>query len=357
MKSILVIAVFLSFIIPNLVAADKSSLELETGTLKYKVEPEYYTLVHNPASLAFINTDSFFFYMGQEMATPDDLDDMGGETQLVDGYYIKERNAPMKAGYVFPIGNRMGFGIQYSGGSYNRYLNAPSFFDYQGAPFGEMAGFPDNNGGALSIGYSILDDMSLGISAGTWISKSNVGGENYEFMYEDGNYFFINAGYMLKNIANHHIFGFSASYNNQIERYLDISQLTVEDGTLPLTLEADILSDFFNRLLFTSLTAISDIYIDGRGVYVFRLIPVIEYHPFTMLSIRAGGEFSYLYNKDDPAMGYGFLTGLSIKIKRLELNTNFTIRRKPSRSVPGAILSDRYLTVGFTLNPGIINRH
>ncbi len=347
--------ILLSVILLLLSVMDMPAEDLEFETLKYKVEPVIYTPVHNPASLAFLKTDSFYIYMGMNLSTPDDLDVFGGGNQLIDGSYIKEWQNPVKLGYMFPLGEKLGISVEYTGFGYDGFLMYPFFFDYLGSSYGDIMGSPRNNGGIISIGYSYNEEMSLGLSGGIWTTDAS-GEELSNFLSESGNYFSISAGYVLRVQAPDLILNFSTSYTNQLERYINYSQLKVFDGTLPLLLEASVLTHFLNRTMYFSLTGISDIYIDGRGGYVLKMIPVLEYRPFSLISIRVGGEYSHLNNEDKFALGYGFLGGLSVKIKKIQLNANFTIRKKPSRLLPGAALADRSLTVGITVNPSIIDR-
>lgn len=175
-------------------------------------------------------------------------------------------------------------------------------------------------------------------------------------MTDGGFNFAVEGGYMLKALEEQLDIIFSMTYTNQIERYLDFTDLKVKVGTTPLIVETSLASVFFNRRLFFSLTEISDIYIDEPGGYILKMIPVAEYSLFPFLAIRAGAEYSHMDQSGEFSLGYGALTGISIKFWKIEINSNFSIRKIPVKLLPGYSLSDWSLFFGCTFNPAIKSR-
>ncbi len=323
---------------------------------KFRIEPELHTSAYNPASLGFIDQDQFYYWM--TISSPPF--NQAGEHQLIDVYSVRDEYSPMKTGYMMPLGERLGLGIEYMGGYYDHMLLAPVafMFDFQGSPVYGLYGFTSNYGGNVSVGYRFLDDMSLGASVLIWYTKNDEEETFDKYIVDNGVYFAIEGGYMLKALEGRLTFDFRTVYTNQAERYVDFSSLSLEikEGALPLLVEASVASDFLNRKLFLSLTGISDIYIDGRGGYVFRAIPVAEYWPFPFLALRAGGEYSHMDQVGELAVGYGILAGISVRFWRIELNTNFTIRKKPIRFLPGHTYTDWTLLIGGTFTPTLLTR-
>ena len=251
----------------------------------------------------------------------------------------------------------MGLGVEYiAPGGHDRFLMAPFLFDFQGTPTQSIGSRYYVAGGIVSIGYRFLDDMSVGVSLAAWYTDRDYE-EEWTYMFDSGVISFAFQGdYMLKVLEGRLTFDFSMAYTNQAERYVDFSQLLVKEGAFPLLIEASLASAFLNRTLFLSLTGISNIYVDGRGGYVLRAIPVVEYWPFRFLSFRAGCEYSHMDQIGELSVGYGGLAGVSFKFWRIELNGNFTFRKKPIRLLPGHTLHDWTLLVGVTLNTSFVQR-
>jgi hypothetical protein len=327
---------------------------IEIVSPKFRITNYFFTPAYNPASLGFIDHDSFYTWKGQALPTPDELD-FGH--QLVDGYEVREISlSPRRTGYVMPLGQNLGLGVENIAGGHDKFLSAPFWFDFQGTPKKEIGSLYYVAGALVSIGYRFLDDMSVGVSLAAWYTDRDYE-EEWTYMYESGVISFAFQGdYMLKVLEGRLTFDFSVAYTNQAERYVDFSQLLVKEGALPLLIEASLASAFLDRTLFLSLTGISDIYIDGRGGYVLRAIPVVEYLPFRFLSLRAGGEYSHMDQIGELSFGYGGLAGVSFRFWRIELIANFTIRKKPIRLLPGHSLSDWTLLVGVTLNTSFVKR-
>jgi TolB-like protein len=324
---------------------------------RFKVEPEMYTAAYNPAVLGFIEHDIVYFYNGKQLSTRDEVDAGPGEVQLLDVYQVREKSEHMRVGYMVPLGRRVGLGAEYIHGDYDQYILYPFFYTYEGVPVTELGSdMPRHFGGTLSVGYRFLADMSLGGSVLVWTSESTGGGSFRPALSESGVYFSVVGGYMMRALDRRLTFGASAAYCNQLERYFDYSQHEAEEGTRPLVLEASVSSAFLDRTLFASLAAAADIYIDGRGATVLRAVPVVEYWPIRFLAIRGGGEFSTMNRDDECVSGYGALGGVTVKIWRIELDANFTARKKPSRVLPGYLLSDWTLQLGAELDPSFISR-
>lgn len=331
----------------------KAEWSIEIMSPKFRIETEFFTPAYNPASLGFIDHDSFYTWVVQDLPSPDELD--FGQ-QLVDGYYVREiSTTPARIGYVAPLGQSLGLGVEFVTGGHDRNLRAPVWFAYQGTPKQEIGSLFGFDGGAVSLGYRFREDMSVGVSLAAWYtSESN--GEEWNYMLDRGISYAFQGAYMLRTLDQRLAFDFSVAYTNQAERYVDFSQLLVKEGALPLLIEASLSSAFLNRTLVLSLTGLSDIYIDGRGGYVLRAIPVVEYWPFRFLAVRAGCEYSHMDQIGELSVGYGGLAGVSFKFWRIELNGNFTIREKPTRLLPGHSVSDWTLLLGVTLNTSLVER-
>jgi hypothetical protein len=326
----------------------------ETLSPKFRTEPALYTSAYNPASLGFIDRDTFFFWVVQLFPAPAEVDAHGG-TQLLDGYYVDEKNQPWKYGYMMPLGESLGLGVEYITTSYHRMLYTPfTFNNPEGMPDWSIGSNQILDGGVVSLGYRFRENMSVGASAAVWYTGE--GEEAWEWMYETGLGFSVLGAYMLLIPDRDLALSFSAAYAYAKQWYLDIAAQKLEEGAPPLVLEAALASSLMDGRLYLNAAAITDIYIDGRGGHVVRAIPAAEYSLARFFSVRAGGELSYMLQDGDFAFGYGGLAGVSFKFWRIELNVNFTIREKPARTLPGQSLQDWSLSGGLRFIPGLFRR-
>jgi hypothetical protein len=320
---------------------------------RFRVEPEFFTCTQNPAALGFIEQDSVYFWTVTDMTPAGKLD--AGGNQSVNGYRVGDSFRPMRVGYVMPLGRLLGLGVEFFDGSYKKFLSTPFLFDNQGIPTNDIGGTPNHNGGGVSLGYRFVTDMSLGVSLLAWYTKGQTG-VPWDYMVDAGFNYAVEGAYMLRAWDDQLSFDLSATYVSQGERYVDFSQNRVAEGSLPFIVEASVNAALLGSTLLLSLKGISDIYVDQRGGYVLRAIPMAEYWPIRFLALRAGFEYSHMDQIGKFAVGYGFLGGLSLKIWRIELDGNFTIREKPIRLLPGSTLSDWKLVIGASFNPGLLTR-
>jgi hypothetical protein len=334
--------------------AQSSRWLTENPSPKYTTEPALYTSAYNPASLGFIDHDTFFFWMVTPLPPPAVVD-THGRAQLLGGYYVKEENGLHKIGYMMPLGERVGLGIEHISTRFHRGLNTPFWFnDPEGTPVQELGANQDTDGGIVSLGYRFREDMSVGASAAVWYMDERE--FVWDYMYEEGLGFSVLGAYMLQIPDRDLALSFSAAYAYVKQRYLDIAAQKLKEGAPPLVLEATMASSLLDGRLYLNAAVITDIYVDGRGAHVIRAIPVAEYALALFFSVRAGGELSYMLQAGDFALGYGGFAGVSFKFWRIELNGNFTMRLKPARMLPGYSLQDMALLVGMRVTPGFLER-
>lgn len=157
----------------------KMEWSIDIVSPRFRISPELYTSTYNPASLAFINQDKFYMWMPFIIAPPNEIDDHGS-SQLVDEYYVTDKISSQRFGYIMPLGKKMGLGLEFTGGGYDRMPVTPYPFDYNGSTKFEIGGSPRSNGGTVSLGYSFLDNMSLGASLRVWYL--NIGTEPWKII-------------------------------------------------------------------------------------------------------------------------------------------------------------------------------
>jgi hypothetical protein len=321
---------------------------------RFGAEPGLYTGTYNPAALGFIDRDMFFFWMIQPFTSPAETD-MHGGTQLLDGYYVKEMTNPQKIGYMFPVGSYLGLGVEFIGAGYDWSLVAPYFFnDPDGIPTNTIGSTRGLNGGAVSLGYRFAPTMSIGGSVAVWYTGE--GEEVWNYMENEGLGFGGVVAYMLQIPRRDLALSFSAAYACIEQWYLDVVDFFLREGNPPLVFQAAVATSLLEERLEIIMTGISDIYIDGRGGHLMRVIPAAEYQIASFVSARAGGDLSYMLRDGDVSYGYGGFVGVSLRFWRIELNGNFKIRVKPARDLPGQSLQDWALLAGLRIIPGFLER-
>jgi TolB-like protein len=320
----------------------------EVVSPRFRIEHELYSAAVNPAALGFITEGQFYFLFNTSRYNDPENDHI---YQAVDGYFVAEDSFVQVLGCLIPLAPGLGLGAEFMprGGGYSRYLETPFTFDRDGSPQTIHEGEPRFMGGSLSLGYALTDDLSLGTSLLLWHTGS--GFDIPDNIFATGINYAVQAGCLLRTWEQQLTVGFSATYTDLAERYVDLDALQVEDGAFPLLLETSLAAVLLPDTLTASLRMLADVFIDGRSGYVLRAIPVLEYRPLAKLFFRAGGEVSRLQLAGEDAAAYGFLGGASVRFGRFGVDANYTVREKPSRLLPGYTLNNRTLYIGAHLKP------
>jgi TolB-like protein len=343
----------------NEVAAEYLA-KLEEVSPKFRVEAEFFSPAYSAASLGFLQQDLLYAWASDSFR-PWWTKHLGGGPGLQsvedDDFVVEDRNGVYKFGYLLPLGDRLGIGLEAFTalcelGVFSKFFDLAHFdsvsnFTYDGTLYCGMDDNFWNYGGSLSVGYKLFDDVSLGITAMIWYTDEDVNtGVNWAG----------SGGFMYKSPDDVLSFDLKATYTSQRIAYVNVSNQDVLKGNFPISIESSVTYALVNKILFIGLKGITAVYFDKRGGYELRLIPIIEYWPVTFLSIRAGYEYSNLDQNDKFTMGYGFLAGLTFRIWRFDLNANFTYRFVPARMLPGSTVQNLTLLLGLTFSPELLTR-
>jgi hypothetical protein len=260
---------------------------------------------------------------------------------------------------MIPVGQRLGLGVEAipPGGGQDKGIGAQStFFTDEGSAEYSMSGSPRLAGGGLSAGYRVLEGVSVGGAFLLWYVNDAESDSTPPSApgIEEGVDFAIQIGTMIESGRYGLLYGFSLAYTSLEERYVDISAAEAKDGTLPLVLEASVASLLLDGRIFASIRAMGDVYIDGRGGHVLRLLPVGEYWFLPFVAARLGAEYSHMIQDGEFAVGYGALAGLSGRFWRIRIDGNFTIREKPAQQLPGRSIPDWVVSAGIVLTPALV---
>lgn len=325
--------------------------KLQAISPKFQVEIRDYSPVFNPASLGFIETDKVYFWGSGDNFIPPGVAESGSgfsTLQKVGEYYVKDAQGHNSIGYYFPIGERVGFGfgflfcIQQLDVS---RIDDTDVLEFNGDMISGISLFMMNLGGSMSLGVRIEDWLSLGTSIFVWQTNPN------DFV-DGGLYYSICPGLMVQDPSKNLTFDINAAFTNQNIYYADYTLGKVVLGSLPLIIDSSFTYGLIRKRFFLGLKGISDIYLDDRGGYYLRLIPMVEYWPFQFLSIRLGYEYSHLDQLETFTIGHGAVSGITVKVGKFDINANVTYRRKPATLLPGTTVAYIKLLIGLEYNPG-----
>jgi TolB-like protein len=316
---------------------------LGTTTPKFRVETEYYAPAFNPAYLGLLQQDAFFAW-GASSLMPPDADDVGFQT--VGDFRFKEYPGTNDFGYSFPLGTRLGLAVGYTHGGLDRHVSQVSeSFEFH--PFTVTQGL------SLGVGARISDRWS----AGSYFRLTNTKpGEGSSNLLEEELYYNLAAGLVYLAAGGQLIADLQLAWSTYEEWYVDQATELPVRGRVPLIAEGSLITTLQERRLYLALKGITDLYLDDRGGHALRVIPIAEYRPWDFLALRAGYEYSHLAQSDSFSVGYGFLGGFTFRFWKLELSANYTLRERPSRLVPGYLISNSMLLIGIGFEPGWIRR-
>jgi hypothetical protein len=145
----------------------------------------------------------------------------------------------------------------------------------------------------------------------------------------------------LKNPGGTLAWDIAASWTNEKLNYFDIDpavQDFVEYGS-PVYIEQTLSWSPNGQKTFLALKQANDIYFD-RDLYYGRMMPCVEQWFRDLFSLRLGAEGSIVYRDDQVELGWGATAGVTVKVWKLELDANYTLRQRPSRTLAGVTLSE-----------------
>lgn len=100
---------------------------------------------------------------------------------------------------------------------------------------------------------------------------------------------------------------------------------------------------------FIALKQVNDLYLD-RAFYYGRIMPCMERWFSDRFSLRAGCEGTVIYRDGDPSIGWGATAGATVKLWRLDLDLNYTYRRRPSYSMEDIVVPEGVFFITVTMN-------
>jgi len=268
---------------------------------------------------------------------------------------IRELDGNSSFGYYFPVGEKIGLGIELFQSLIRNDMKHVSFDSISNGIFGQ--------GGMFSFGIRISDTISLGISSAIF------GLTNYHPLmspYEEGSLepklddvaFSVLGGVLYRNLSESLFFDLRAGYCSATFNVLDVDAFTyTEMVRIPMILEDTLTLSLNEKRTFLTLKNINNLGFD-QNQYNIRLLPAAEHFFSTAFSIRGGLEGALLLNAGFPQFGYGILGGLTYRFLKsgIEIDFNLTHRQQPSRSVEGFMFPNTLFLFNVTFNNVFLSR-
>jgi len=333
--------------------ADYYLAKLVVNTPKFKVITEPYFSYQNPAFLGIMKTDRFHLVIGgnyfSNLLYGGSLDEGWAPVPDYTDKSLREQDFRMfNLGYYFPIGKSMGMGIE-------AFLSLiTNELAWEGNEDAQSRRSP--LGGIISMGFKVNNFISLGLGLSVYSQRDL----DEEELREDISpvAFGVDIGFLCKNNNESFIYDTRLGYSTGSTDIIDPATVSIERIIQhPLFWENTFTFSFNQKNTFFVIKQLNDISLD-RIYYYGRLLPAIENYFVNWFSLRIGVEGAVILLNESINFGYGFLGGITLRVINwgLDIDINFTYRRKPSRVIEGMMRDDLFLMVIFNLNDVFITR-
>jgi TolB-like protein len=315
--------------------------KLATASAKFKVVPERYVSYYNPAYLGGMDKDRVYYSQSEGWHT-DGYEDENND-QLIERtsdlfWGVNEKREGKAQGYLYPIGSRFGLGVEMTTASWG-----DSVVKDTGLSVYEQKGnqFTNYSGGSLQAGFALTSAASLGVG----VSAARLEREyftqftNPNYIQESATAFGGFLGAVLRNRSGNLIWDILASWSTEPQYWFDQDTMDFSRFAAPVYVEQTLTASFFDGKAFVALKQVNDIFPD-RATWYGRLMPVAEVWLFNMVALRAGAEGSIVMRDGSSELGWGATGGLSLKIWKISVDANYTLRQRPSRSLQEVVVPE-----------------
>lgn len=328
--------------------------KIVTNTARFMVIAEPYISYQNPAYLGIIEKDRLFFGASG-----------GGDhllnviTKGVDLYYkyaenvyLSEQPQRGRVGYYFPLFSNWGMGVEafFS-------MNIDKFSPATGED-GSTSG-REFKGGIVNAGVKLNNAFSLGLGISLF-NESNTEWQHGDHLADvvDRAVFGFTCGFLYRNPNESLIVDSRLGYSNGTYDIIDPETIDFEKAAqLPIFWENSLTLAFNKKRTFLVTKQLNDFYLDTDS-YFIRLLPLVEHYLFEWWTVRAGVEGSVTRLSSSTKLGYGVLGGLTFRILKagIDIDFNFTHRKRPSRVVEGYMYPDYLFMLNFSKNGIALSR-
>jgi TolB-like protein len=347
--------------------------KLASASAKFKVVPERYVSYFNPAYLGGMEKNRTYFNYSQGNVAWGEINTNKGDGPdnwvilNEDGSYATfDAQKGFMIGYQMPIDEKLGLGFELSMPTLGNSLQAPITPDEWYVVGNDYYSL---YGGKLSCGIQLRPSLNLGIGLGLNYRKRSysndfLGDPPPELADPDIEGYWLQEsldfiGFIAaaaKSSSGALAWDFVASWSNEELYYFDTDLAPpgfVGYGS-PLYIEQTLSWSLNGQKTFLAFKQANDIYFD-RDLYYGRLMPCVEQWFFNLFSIRLGAEGSIVARDGAMELGWGATAGATVKVWKLEMDVNYTLRQRPSRTLAGVTIPEYVLFVTLSADGLLFN--
>jgi hypothetical protein len=147
-----------------------------------------------------------------------------------------------------------------------------------------------------------------------------------------------------------------ASWSNETLYYFDTDPAVRNfvGYVAPLYIEQTLAWSPNGQRTFLALKQANDIYFD-RDLYYGRIMPCFEQWFMDRFSLRAGIEGTLFARNGGIDFGWGGTAGATVRVWKLDIDANYTLRMRPSRTLDEVIIPESVFFITVAMN-GLIKQ-
>ena len=321
---------------------------------KFKVAPERYTSYWNPAYLGGITSDSLMIYGAGGWHTWGIYDSNNKQTLATDSdeiWGVGETRGGASLAYYVPLSGTVGLGadviaVNWHDSVVQKTNGTPPVYAQAGSQYS------DYFGGILSLGIAVNPNFSLGAG----IQAALLQRRYYIAMRTNGQYIddpqTVLGGTLatvLKTRSGNLSWDALVSWTTEQQYWYNRETDTLDPYKAPVYFEQTLTGVLGGGKTSLALKQVNDLYLD-RDVYYVRLMPMAETWLANFLGFRLGIEGSTVIRSGTILPGWGGTGGISLKFWKFTLDANYTLRQRPSRSLPDIVVPESILYLTVTTN-------
>ncbi|MGC9312455.1 MAG: CsgG/HfaB family protein [Sediminispirochaetaceae bacterium] len=307
-----------------------------------KYQPEYplVGLISNPAVAGTF--DKPMGYIRFSMFEPWLLGNGDLKHQLENGEAGDIKSGSGRIGWIQPVKSNFGINIELSCSSQGEQIKYGREISGEGYSGEQYSGDGFYYGATIGFGWNFSYSWAVGFQGTLNYQFPNPYGDadiNHNHFDQDLPANFggsLGLGLIGRFHGGRFIVDINTNFVMMERYYLDLESDSIVKGTMPSNVTLTFVSEVIEQKLFLSLKNSADIFRDSTasGIYL-KETPVAEYWFSDSLGFRAGYHFTWLKIDAESAVGHGFLTGLSIRLKNWDIDVNYTLSRKPLTGLEG----------------------
>ncbi len=346
--------------------------KLASASAKFKVVPERYVSYYNPAYLAGMEKDRAYIdysygnvAWGEPNAQKGDSHDAWVILNADKSYATFDRQQCFLLGYQLPLSDRLGLGFEFSAPSLGNSLQQPwsdswmvlgnDYYSYYG--------------GKLACGLQLSPGLSLGIGFGAAYRRRSYSNDylgdppSDQADPEEGDYWLKEdvdlTGMLAAAVTSPSgalAWDIVASWSNETLYYFDTDPAVRNfvGYVAPLYIEQTLAWSPNGQRTFLALKQANDIYFD-RDLYYGRIMPCFEQWFMDRFSLRAGIEGTLFARNGGIDFGWGGTAGATVRVWKLDIDANYTLRMRPSRTLDEVIIPESVFFITVAMN-GLIKQ-